>query len=284
MSKLDFFGLGNSSAEEDRTNFRLKDGLLGLFVEQRFSDWLVLTARAEALRPEIRRGRSSTLPSIETQFSDADAPGLTQQPNFTRYEAAVRLELPAGDFDAVNQGGDVRAAHSYYSDGGLDRYSFRRWDIEGRQRFTVLGPLRRLTLHGQLSTTMTSAGHDVPFYFMPTLGGLPLPEGPIEHAIGSDGTLATLRGFTNYRFRDRNVLLLQAEYRQPLWGPIDFSVFGDLGKVASARADLDLSDLRHDFGAGLSIMRGSSTATRLDIAFGGEGTRVVFTIGRVIAP
>jgi len=79
--------------------------------------------------------------------------------------------------------------------------------------------------------------------------------------------------------------LLQAEYRLPLWGPIDLSVFADAGKVASRRDDLDLSDLHSDAGVGLSIMRGPSTAVRFDVGFGGgEGTRLFLTVGRLIAP
>jgi len=125
----------------------------------------------------------------------------------------------------------------------------------------------------------------VPFYLMPTLGGFALPQGQGDQTIGSDGTTATLRGFTNYRFRDRHLLLLQAEYRVPVWGPIDLSIFGDAGKVASSRDDLDLDDLRRNLGVGLSIMRGAETALRFDVGFGGgEGARLFLTVGRIIAP
>jgi hypothetical protein len=140
-------------------------------------------------------------------------------------------------------------------------------------------------LHGQLSTSTPRAGHVIPFYLMPTLGGFELLRSPGDETIGSDGTLATLRGFTNYRFRDRHLVLLQAEYRIPLWGPIDVSLFGDAGKVASRRDDLDLTDLRRNMGVGLSIMRGPQTAVRLDVGFGGgEGTRLFLTFGQIIAP
>ncbi|HEV8365551.1 MAG TPA: hypothetical protein VGQ52_18675 [Gemmatimonadaceae bacterium] len=285
MPKLDFFGLGSASAEADRTVFRLEDRLVGLQAEQRLSSWLALSARAEQLWPTVGSGRSSDLPSLDALFDEADAPGLTQQPNFARYEASLLVDIPAGRSQALNQGGEIRAAYQFYADRDLDRYSFRRFDLEVRQRFGLLGPLRRLTLHGRLSSTAASSGNRVPFYLMPTLGGLDLPLGPGDQTIGSDGTLATLRGFTNYRFRDRHLLLLQAEYRIPVWGPIDLSIFGDAGKVASSRDDLDLDGLRRDMGAGLSIMRGPDTAVRFDVGFGGgEGARLFLTVGRIIAP
>jgi len=285
MPKLEFFGLGSSSNESNRTNFRLEDRLIGLQAEQRLSGWFAVAARAEHFWPEVRSGRSSELPSIEDLFDDVDAPGLMQQPNLGRYEASLRVDLPAGDIVAFNQGGEYRASYSLYEDRELDRYSFRRMDLEMRHRFRLLGDLRQLTLHGRLSTTDARSGNDVPFYLMPALGGFDVPEGPGEQTLGSDGTTATLRGFTNYRFRDRHLLLLQAEYRLPLWGPLDLSVFADAGKVASRRDDLDLSDLHSDAGVGLSIMRGPSTAVRFDVGFGGgEGTRLFLTVGRLIAP
>jgi hypothetical protein len=285
MPKLDFFGLGSGSAEVDRTVFRLDDRLFGLQAEQRLSGWLSISARAEHLSPSVGSGRSSDLPSLDDVFDEADAPGLTRQPAFARYEGSLRVDIPAGRSQAFNQGGELRAAYALYDDQDLSQYSFRRLDIEVRQRFALFGALRRLTLHGQLSTTAARSGNVIPFYLMPTLGGFDVPQGPGDQTIGSDGTLATLRGFTNYRFRDKHLLLLQAEYRIPVWGPIDLSVFGDAGKVATNRDDLDLDGLRRDVGVGLSVMRGPDTALRFDVGFGGgEGARLFLTVGRIIAP
>lgn len=129
---------------------------------------------------------------------------------------------------------------------------------------------------------MTDAGQEVPFYLQPTLGGKSTIRSVHDDRLGSDGTDATLRGYRNLRFRDRNLLLVQAEYRVPLWGPIDATVFADAGKVAPTRSDLDLDDLRGDVGFSLSIMKGFSTWARVDVGFGsGEGTRVYFTLGEL---
>ena len=127
---------------------------------------------------------------------------------------------------------------------------------------------------------MIDAGQDVPFYLQRTLGGKSEIRSVHDDRLGSDGTEATLRGYRDLRFRDRNLLLLQAEYRVPLWGPIDATLFTDAGKVAAVRSDLDLNDLRRDVGFSLSIMKGWTTWARVDVGFGsGEGTRVYFSLG-----
>jgi outer membrane protein assembly factor BamA len=130
---------------------------------------------------------------------------------------------------------------------------------------------------------MTDGGQEVPFYLQHTLGGKSEIRGLHEYRLGSDGTDATLRGFRSLRFRDRHLLLMQAEYRVPVWGGIEATVFADAGKVASVRSDLDLSDLRRDFGFSVSLMENWSTKARVDVAFGsGEGARVLFTLGELI--
>jgi hypothetical protein len=191
--------------------------------------------------------------------------------------------MPAASGNRFNQGGVYHAAYTLFDDQEGAQYSFARWEVEGRQRFAPFGNLHRLTVHGWLSTSDAKEGQQVPFYMQRTLGGQTFSD-ENERALGSDGTMASLRGFPNYRFRDRHALLLQAEYRVPLWGPVDVSLFADAGKVAGGRNDLNFTDLKSDAGAGLSVMRGPATAIRFDVAFFGEGVRMYVTVGQLLLP
>lgn len=278
MTQLGFYGPSVQSDAANRSAFRLRENVIGSFASTRVAPWLILGARAEQLWPDLGRGRSSTVPSIEQLFDEGDAPGLTLQPRFGRYEGSIDVTVPSGIGDALYQGAKYRVIYAIFADQQLARFSFQRYEIEAQHRFALFGTLRRLTLHGWLSTTRTGAGNDVPFYFQRTLGGTHL-RSPYEELIGSDGSRATLRGFPDYRFRDRNLLLLQGEYRIPIWGPVDATLFADAGKVTRRRADLDLDDLRRNYGFSFSVMRGPSTAARVEIAFGGgEGARLNFTV------
>ncbi len=285
MSRLDFYGPGNESDVANRSNFRLRDRVVGASASARLVPWLQLGARGEELWPDVRRGRSSTLPSIEQLFDEGDAPGLTRQPRFGRYEASIDVTIPAGFGEALHQGAKYRVTHAIFADQRFDRFTFQRFDVEAQQRFALFGTLRRLTLHGWLSAAHAGAGNEVPFYFQRTLGGHSHLRSPREELIGSDGSRGTLRGFPNYRFRDRTLLLFQVEYRVPIWGPVDATVFADAGKVTRRREDLDLAGLRRNYGFSLSVMRGPTTAARVEIGFGGgEGARIHFTVGRDVVP
>ena len=104
-----------------------------------------------------------------------------------------------------------------------------------------------------------------------------------DEILGSDSTKATLRGFRDLRFRGPHLLLLQAEYRiAKLIGPIDVTIFGDAGMVATNRVDLRRSKLANNAGFSVSLMTIDATALRIDIGMGGgEGAHVFFGIGPI---
>ena len=283
MGALSFFGPGTNSAVDNRTLFGLRDPVAGVVGSVRLSPWVIAGARIEEMWPQVSGASSTRFPSTETRFGEAEAPGIADQPRFGRYHAFVDLISDAGPAGTLYQGGKTRIGYGVFDDQQFDRYDVRRIDVETQHRFTLFGPHRVLTLHGWVSTTDTSTGHEVPFFLQNTLGGKGLIQSVDESLLGTDGTDATLRGFRTFRFRDRHLLLLQAEYRWPLWGPIDATVFVDAGKVTPRRSDLSFSDLKRSYGFSLGAMRGANTAVRMDVGFGGgEGTHVFFTIGRVM--
>ena len=283
MGSLSFFGPGTNSALGDRTLFALREPIVGAVGTVRLSPWVTVGGRVEELWPQVAGGGNSRYPNIETRFGEAEAPGVALQPRFGRYDMFVDVTSDAGRPGTLYQGGKTHIGYGFFDDQQFNRYNFRRLDVETQHRFTLLGPHRLITLHGWVSTSEPSDGNDVPFFLQNTLGGRGNLRSVNEHLIGTDGTDATLRGFRAFRFRDRHLMLLQAEYRWPLCGPIDATVFVDAGKVTSRRRDLNLTDLKRNYGFSLGAVRGTNTVVRMDVGFGGgEGTHVFFTFGRVM--
>jgi hypothetical protein len=127
-----------------------------------------------------------------------------------------------------------------------------------------------LSLVGRLDATYSSSASQAPFFFDPTLGGVDLQ--------GND----TLRGFGDYRFRAPNRILLQAEYRHPIWAFIGLVCFYDVGKVGLEPSDLALGQLRHDIGLGLYFSAGKHELARIYVAFGtGEPVQIRPKFGNV---
>jgi len=258
LPQEDFFGSGPHSTSNSRTNFALRDTALGGVAGVRIASWMTAGGRLEHLAPRVGRGTDGRFPSSDRLFVEATAPGLSVQPDFLRVESFVRIESTDQPLNP-RSGGRYLISYQRYNDRDFDRYSFDRWEIDVQQFVPFLHGHRMLVLRGLLSTSDPKATHEVPFYLQPTLGGA-----------------YSLRGFRAYRFRDRNLLLLQAEYRWEVNPFVTGALFYDAGTVAARRGDLDVTDLKRDYGFGLRLGSAAGVALRMDIAAGsGEGARLV---------
>ncbi len=95
----------------------------------------------------------------------------------------------------------------------------------------------------------------IPFYLMETLGGA-----------------RTIRGYSEWRFRDTRNLLVNAEYRWEVWTFLDFAFFFDAGKVFSDPSDFNFKDMHTGYGFGLRFHGlGETFVFRTDLAFSAEG-------------
>jgi hypothetical protein len=250
FGRLDFFGLGADSRRADRTNFTLRNTVLGGTAGVHVTPWLTAGGGLEYLAPRVGSGKSPRIPTVETLFDPADVPGFTEQPDFLHYQAFVDLNYrePRGN---PRRGGWYQVRYHAYKDQDLDRYSFDRVDVDLQQYFPFLNDRRVIALHALVSTSTVDAGQVYPFYLQPTLGGS-----------------RSLRGFRSYRFRGEHLLLLQAEYRFEIFPALDAALFYDAGKVTRLRSDLDLDGLEHDYGIGFRFGTLQGVFMRIEAAFG----------------
>lgn len=257
----DFFGIGPQSLREARTNFALRDTLARVSGGLR-AGGLTAGLHAGYLDPRIGRGTDKRMPSTDAYFSPPEVPGLSEQPAFALFEPFVEFTTADPPLNPTT-GGRFRLTFSRYSDRDLNRFSFRRWDVDARQYVPFLHRARTIALRVWLSSSDPDAGHEVPFYLEPFLGGA-----------------YSLRGFRSFRFRDRSLALAQAEYRWRINEFVTGALFYDTGAVAPRLSDL--GKLEHDYGFGLRLGGRGGVAFRTDIVFGsGEGTRFLVRFDNV---
>jgi hypothetical protein len=259
----DYFGLGNSTPSSAQTSFALSQTSFSAEAGLSPVDWFRISGSLGHEQPGVGPGKDPRFPSIEEQFDDTSAPGLSMQPAFIR--AGVRATLDLTDRPlGPTSGGRYIFTFDGYQDRDFDRYSFKQWSVDLRQHIPIIAGARTIVLRAFATGVTPSAGQEVPFYYHPTLGGA-----------------YTLRIIPEYRLRDRYVLLLQAEYRFELNAFMTGAVFYDTGKVGHRQQDLNLDDLRHDVGFGLRFGFLSNVSMRSEIVFGRGGPRVVFKFADV---
>jgi hypothetical protein len=203
------------------------------------------------------------LDSIRLQTGPS-APGTriaALTPNYRRVRAFAEIDSRTSR-SYSRRGGLYRVEWSDYRQSNAGANSFGRVDAEMQQFVPVVRENWVIALRALASTTNTESGQDVPYFMMPDLGG--------HHA---------LRGYSSWRFRDRNRVLLTGEYRWTAGSFVDMSLFLDAGQVSSALGNLSTREFKETYGVGISLHTLTTTVTRIELARTHEGNSVVFSFG-----
>ena len=260
---VNYFGLGNDSLASNRSGYRLDETDVLGYATVRTTPWLSVSGRFGWIHQaelSTMTGWSVTYPNTLSIFSDATAPGLSQQPAFLHGD--VSLAADTRNYPGhPTRGGLYRVTATIYDDRTYGTYSFRRYEAEASRFVPLAEDKWVLGFHAWEVFSDTSGGNTVPFYLMPSLGGK-----------------NTLKGYDDFRFHDRNMQVFNAESRWGLFTHLDLAVFADAGKVAPVASDLDFSHLKTSYGVGFRVHNLTSTVARLDIGHSAEGWRFIFKV------
>ena len=260
-TQVAFHGVGMDSPDEQVTfGFEQPYGSASLTVRPTRKLFMV-RGGFEAAEWNLKPGEGSGL-SYDSVFTPRTLAGVDTDTTYLHTQAAVGIDsrLASG---YARRGGLYEVTGHDYTDRD-DTFGFRQVDYEAVQHIPILRDTWVLSLRGLVKTTFVKTGERVPFFMLPSLGG------------GS-----SLRGYSTFRFRDRNSVLLQGEWRVIANRFLESSVFFDAGKVAARTQDLDLRDLKTDYGFGVRIHAPLMTVMRVDVARGRDGTRLVFAASPV---
>jgi hypothetical protein len=259
QTQVDYFGRGPDSNEADRSQYRLGTTDVVSYLVFNLSDWLAVTGEFGWLhRPTPGRAAGtfrSDFPDTREMFFDQPGASDAFQPSFRHGQ----LELAADTRDHKGhptRGGFYRAALTTYRDQGTGAFSFNEYELDAVHAVPLAKTRWVLAVRASAVLTQLGAGHEVPFYLQPSLGGS-----------------TTLRGYPSYRFHDLNTLVLNGESRWALYDHVDLAAFLDAGNVAARASELNLG--KTSYGAGVRFHTGRTTFARVDVAHGAEGWRFV---------
>lgn len=137
-------------------------------------------------------------------------------------------------------------------------FNFQRYLINYRHYSTLIqNHILALQFYGNFTSGV------VPFYELPALGGQ-----------------NTMRGYFLGRYRDKQYLMAQAEYRTIIWWRLGVVGFFGVGDVAPQLSALRINGLKYSVGAGFRFVLDAKEKlnVRMDIGFGKDTAGLYFAI------
>ncbi len=308
LRHVDFFGLGPTSTPAGHAVFGFTEGIVGASAIIPFTSKANLSFVGEinGRFPSVRGNHADPYPSIELLYNEASAPGLTQQAAFLQAGEGLRLRPSLfNDHLRLNYLGQFQQ----FVAPGASVNTFRRWNLDLDHQIPLYRTARLIAARDQngpddcstsaspantarpcphisvtqnlegsidvrllMTGSVANAGHAVPFYFDPTLGG---------SDINGNAALAS---YPDYRFRAPNLVLLRETFEHSLGKlPIGLLFTADQGNVANRRDDINFSHLRQSYGAGFTLRAGGLPMVYVLFAWGGgEGHHTSATISNAL--
>jgi len=302
LNKLTFFGLGPNTTRAGRAFYGMRETILGasgvkpLRKLQTVAIYGEINGRFVNIRPST--GQPS--PSIGSLYTEATAPGLTDQPAFVQFGEGGRFWPAYKSRLLLNY--DI--GYRQFVAAGNSNFSFQRLTFDLDHEFRIHRTVSRVigdantngpndcsvnpaerhplcppveltrnlegSIHVQAFTSlsMTANGNQVPFYFQPTLGGADINGVP------------SVSSYQDYRFRAPNVLLFRESFEHSIGKlPIGFLLGADQGKVALTKGDLGSNRWVHSYSTGLTLRAGGFPMVYLLFSWGGnEGTHTIANV------
>ena len=258
-----FYGLGNDTREETRSHYGLKDRSVAGQAGIRLSKNVKAGVHAGLVDVTVDQGRRSRSPSIGEVFELASLPAFDSQLTYLR--SGVFFDIDTRDEPGnPRDGARYVARWNFFRDQNLGLHDFGLFDAEVQHYIPFFHQRRVIALRAKATFTRTADDQSIPFYMLPTLGGS-----------------EDLRGFADFRFRDKNLVVVNAEYRWEAFSGLDVALFADAGQVASKVSDFKFRDMNTAAGFGFRFNTEKKVFYRVDVGFSREGARVYLKFGNV---
>jgi hypothetical protein len=250
-----YFGLGPDSREEDESFLHQEAGWLGVNVRRPLGKASHLEANLEYTTVATGAPGDGNDPPTEDTFAPALLPGYGRH-SYGVTVGGQWMHETAGLENRPGTGGIQRIRAAYFK--GVDRDDVRFWTFRGEMQrfFTLWRPLRILALRGVAS-------------WIENVGDDPVPLARLNNNDDPD----LLRGYDDFRWRDKGILIGTAEYRWPIWAHqrpystgLDAYLLSDVGQVFGTSDQIALREMTVSYGGGIRIESGRGFAFRIEYA------------------
>ena len=260
-----FFGLGPRSSEKDKAYYSQETSWGGLHARRSLGFGLRLEASALYSGAGARRPSGDEDPAIpdllEPQIRPFGYGSLSEGFTF-----GMALEHnTTSETGRPDSGGFERFRATYFDAASAGEGNFWSFRANAERYLPLWFVERGLAVRGYINWLKPDDG-DIAF----------------QRLLTNDEP-DLFRGYRDFRWRDRGITALSAEYRWPLWanrnlaeGGLDAYLFSDVGQVFHEIEDIALRDYTVSYGGGVRLVGRDGFAGRIEVGVSKE--EVVFRI------
>jgi outer membrane protein assembly factor BamA len=245
-----FYGLGNETLADTSDDYTLDQARVALEGRVR-------------IEPHVYLG-----PTVLYQWTDVKdsvaggllTPAISGTAGGTISGVGAGLVVDTRDNTLAPRHGAFAVLRARWQDGAIGSdYDYLRYELDVRGYLPIV---RGHVL--ALQAIATGNTGEPPFFDLAKLGGANV-----------------FRGSYEGRFRDRQRMAVQTEYRMPVWGPVGVTVFGSAGQVLRSWGDFRAGDLHYAGGGGIRVRlsKADRVNLRVDLGFGPGESGVYFALG-----
>jgi len=251
-----FYGVGIGSSENDHAIYKMDRVEWGGELSYEPIDDLTITSELNFSTNWNGSGEDG-YPSVESLFPRRDLPGFDAYIFY--FIPTLKIEHDTRNAIAAPSSGGYRKL-TFLRHEGLNgsAYDFNEYNLELIQYFKLWLDRNILVLRTMWNFRDGSDGV-VPYFEMATFD------------VNSPA-----RGFSGGRFHDNAMAVFNVEYRFPVWKYLDGELFFDTGRVFDGFKDVSFKHFKFSGGAGLRLRTKNYFLSRLQVAYGGEGVKVLF--------
>ncbi len=252
-----FYGLGQDSRKDQRSNFALRQTWTGARYEFRPHARLAFGTEYRQVWASAHDGTNSVYASTGEMF-----PGLPGYGVQTRLETMGVYVDANGIRGEYNLGGSVNVAASRQRGLGSSNLDYFLYEVRLEGRLPLIRGNGVLVAQGSSELNRLRGGSDpIPFYILPHIGGS-----------------STMRGFPLDRFYGLNLLMATIEYRYRIHPNFQILTFFDEGQIFDKTADLSWLNWHRNYGLGFRMHTVNGTVMRVEYGWG-EGSHIHITFG-----
>jgi hypothetical protein len=267
-AKVSYYGLGPQTLLSREALYSLNRGRLQGTLTVPLLWGFSVGPTVLGIWPTPRGTRAPGVPSIDSAYTDTDAPGLHGSTAYFVAGATLdwRFRPIAQHLNGYRT--DFAATLLDYHETTGSAYSFTRFSATWQNALSLGQDQRngQISFTGHYEASFTGGNNRVPFYLQPTLGGADLDN------------INVLPSYHDYRFRAPSAAWAHIDYDRSLVDPLGLWIFAASGEVLARPSTFAFKDLRSSYGLGPTLRLGGGSVLRIGVAFGGtEGVRIATT-------